>query len=296
MKRLKQWLNTLQLSLFSDDDVVVTPPALSPSPQPHLSNDIDSIGGFKQPADSRPITLHTRTDSHTVFYRIERTRRRTVGMLIDENGLRVRAGARVPIAEIERILHSRADWIIKHLRGMKDKPRLTLVPSLMIENGDVLNILGVATQIFWQERVPKFNSTDAKNWLYQAGTTRQIILRKVTPERQEQTMVDALTLILLAYLHQRAEQYAMQWQLNYRSIGLSNAKTLWGTCKSDGSLRLNWRLVFLDASLVDYVLAHELAHTVEMNHSRAFWAVVEKLCPDYKKRRELIKAYDLRNS
>ena len=77
---------------------------------------------------------------------------------------------------------------------------------------------------------------------------------------------------------------------------LSNAKTLWGTCRRDGLIRMNWRLVFLDEALVDYVLAHELAHTVQMNHSTAFWAQVARMCPDYKNLRRQLKQFDLRGA
>ena len=59
---------------------------------------------------------------------------------------------------------------------------------------------------------------------------------------------------------------------------------------------MNWRLVFLDEALVDYVLAHELAHTVQMNHSAAFWAQVARMCPDYKNLRRQLKQFDLRGA
>jgi len=59
---------------------------------------------------------------------------------------------------------------------------------------------------------------------------------------------------------------------------------------------MNWRLVFLEPELVDYVLAHELAHTVQMNHSPKFWQQVAVLCPDYLRLRKRMKHYDLRNA
>ena len=58
-------------------------------------------------------------------------------------------------------------------------------------------------------------------------------------------------------------------------------RTRWGSCSRIGGIRLNWRLIHLPSTQIDYVVAHEMAHLLEMNHSDRFWAVVERLCPDY---------------
>ena len=65
------------------------------------------------------------------------------------------------------------------------------------------------------------------------------------------------------------------------SIHLSSPISRWGSCNSQREVRLNWRLVHYPPQLIEYVIAHELAHLVEMNHSARFWAVVESLMPDY---------------
>ncbi|MFH1605020.1 MAG: M48 family metallopeptidase [Pseudomonadota bacterium] len=72
------------------------------------------------------------------------------------------------------------------------------------------------------------------------------------------------------------------------TLALSNARTQWGMCREDGRVRLNWRLIHLPLRLVDYVVAHELAHLREMNHSPRFWDEVGRIYPDYQAaRREL---------
>jgi predicted metal-dependent hydrolase len=64
-------------------------------------------------------------------------------------------------------------------------------------------------------------------------------------------------------------------------VAISNARTQWGVCTEGGRLRLSWRLVHFEPRLSDYVVAHEAAHLVEMNHSKRFWKVVEALYPDW---------------
>jgi len=72
-------------------------------------------------------------------------------------------------------------------------------------------------------------------------------------------------------------------------LALSSARTRWGSCSADGSIRLNWRLIHLPPDLIDYVIAHEAAHLVEMNHGPRFWATVERLYPDWRAARARLK-------
>lgn len=76
-------------------------------------------------------------------------------------------------------------------------------------------------------------------------------------------------------------------------VTVKNQKTRWGSCSAKGNVNFNYQLAFLPDELLDYVVIHELAHRRHMNHSRAFWAEVEKYCPDYLERREQLKEYSL---
>jgi predicted metal-dependent hydrolase len=68
-------------------------------------------------------------------------------------------------------------------------------------------------------------------------------------------------------------------------LRLSSARTRWGSCSHHGGISLNWRLIFMPLTVIDYVVCHELAHLKEMNHSPRFWSVVEQLCPDWRRLR-----------
>jgi hypothetical protein len=76
---------------------------------------------------------------------------------------------------------------------------------------------------------------------------------------------------------------------------LSSARTQWGSCTHDGWVRLNWRLVHFSPAVIDYVVAHELAHLHELNHSPRFWKAVEQLLPGFEAARDEIKGVDMRS-
>ena len=95
------------------------------------------------------------------------------------------------------------------------------------------------------------------------------------------------------YIERQVEYYAKIVGVTYGRISMRNQKTRWGSCSSQGNLNFNNRLLFVPKELVDYVVVHELAHRKEMNHSNAFWNVVEKYMPDYKERRKKLREYHI---
>ena len=88
---------------------------------------------------------------------------------------------------------------------------------------------------------------------------------------------------------ERLAIYAEKLGVNYRAYALSSAATRWGSCSSDGKIRLNWRLIHFPLSIIDYVVAHELAHLREMNHSPRFWETVESIFPEFREARQTLK-------
>jgi predicted metal-dependent hydrolase len=90
-------------------------------------------------------------------------------------------------------------------------------------------------------------------------------------------------------LEDRVAQFAMRMGLTCRSVRITDAKERWGSCNAAGSLNFAWRLVMAPPPVIDYVIVHELAHLVEMNHSRRFWGRVGRILPDYAQRRKWLR-------
>ena len=92
---------------------------------------------------------------------------------------------------------------------------------------------------------------------------------------------------------QRVQYYSLKMDVTYNRVSVRNQKTRWGSCSSKGNLNFNYRLFYLPEELLDYVVVHELAHRLHMNHSKDFWQEVERYFPDYKECRKQLKEVEL---
>ena len=92
-----------------------------------------------------------------------------------------------------------------------------------------------------------------------------------------------------AWINKRTQLWAEQMKLHPKKVKFRAPKTRWGSCSSAGSINFNWKLIVFNPEVIDYVIIHELAHLQHLNHSRTYWELVEKHCPDYKIYEKVLK-------
>ena len=213
---------------------------------------------------------------HLLEYRLVRSKRRSIGFLIDEDGLRITAPKWVTIAEIENAICEKQRWIFTKLAERRERSARRLQPHMQWCDGAVLPYLG-------NDITLRIVAAQASGVTYH-DETRELTV-SLPPEAGEQQLKDRvqgwLQLEAKRVFAERLPVYAEKLGVTYRSFALSSATTQWGSCTAEGRIRLNWRLIHFALPLIDYVIAHELSHLREMNHSPRFWATVQSIFPEF---------------
>jgi predicted metal-dependent hydrolase len=227
--------------------------------------------GGDRPGDegtSRRIVLA----GENIDYRLVRARRRSIGMQIGLSGLTVRAPRWVTIREIDATLTERCAWILRSLAEWRARRRDVLPREW--KTGAPILFLGRELALAVHSARKREICADLLNLTVRhpaAEDERQVaafVGRWLREEAQR----------LLA---PRVAEYAGRIASTAPTLKLSNARSEWGSCNQQGVIRLNWRLVQLPPELALYIVAHEVAHLVELNHSPRFWSLVEALLPGH---------------
>lgn len=240
-------------------------------------------------AEGEPPLKRIVLGAHTIDYALRRSTRRSIGFMIDDDGLRVTAPRRCTQADIDNAIRAKQRWILTKLleRGERRVLRQERAP-LEWKDGARLPYLGGEITLRLEDAARSHCQFDADNRELWIG---------VVPGLSEWQLKERVKLWFQAeakkLFKERLEFFAPQLNVNYRAFALSSAGTRWGSCTIDGNIRLNWRLVHYPPSLVDYVVVHELAHLREMNHSPRFWATVAEAYPDYDGARLALKKRSL---
>ncbi|GAB3627166.1 SprT family zinc-dependent metalloprotease [Pandoraea terrae] len=224
-------------------------------------------------------------EAQPLYYRFKRSSRRTIGFMIDEAGLSVTAPRWVTLAEVEAAILEKKRWIFSKIAEYRERATRRAIPKIHWADGATLPYLGhkltirlgghpgaslydIATHTLWLDLPPQAAPTQMRDrvqgWLQQEA-------RKLFATR--------------------LDVYGERLGVRHTALALSSAATRWGSCSADGRIRLNWRLIHFPLGVIDYVVAHELAHLKEMNHGPRFWRAVASIFPEFEAARDTLKSH-----
>jgi predicted metal-dependent hydrolase len=218
-------------------------------------------------------------------YRLRRARRRSIGFQIDDQGLTVSAPRWVPLREIEAAIAEKQRWITAKQREWQEWRARRRLPQVRFVHGAALPYLGgeVALRLGTSSAVTTLDAAE----LHVA----------LPPDASELRVRDTVQAWLQSearrVFQERIERFADRIHPRYAGWTLSSARSQWGSCTHDGRVRLSWRLIHFSLPVIDYVVAHELAHLAELNHGPRFWNTVAQLLPGFEIARNEIRRVDM---
>ena len=219
-------------------------------------------------------------------YTLSRSRRRTIGFSVSAQGLRVTAPRWVPLADIEGVLSTKTDWIWRKWQEVQVREQRLAALHGAWREGAELPYLGAPLRL-------RRSLGGASVWTEASDEGPAGLALPLAEGADDQAWRQALARWLQAqarrHFRPRLDHFAERAGLPAPALRLSGARTRWGSASARGVISLNWRLMHLAPTLIDYVIAHEVAHLHEMNHSPRFWAAVAALMPDYDEHRRALR-------
>jgi len=214
------------------------------------------------------------TEKFTIKY----AKRKTLSLTITKNAI---IEVRAPLGTSKKIINDFVEknksWIEEHYTTVKTQ--VDCRDGFQLNFGDHLLFFGKTYALV---------AIDEKN----TGFNGECFYahRFLSPEGLKNEVVKTYRDLAQQVLAQQVQNISQHMRLKPLAVKINGAKSRWGSCSSKGNLNFSWYLVMADEDTVNYVVVHELAHLLEMNHSPKFWKIVEQILPNYKQEKNKLKA------
>jgi predicted metal-dependent hydrolase len=226
----------------------------------------------KQPLrtkEGKVLTLGLRQIPYTlVSSRLARTVHIKISL---KNGLEVVTPFRFNPNHVDRFLKDKQEWIIRHMGRMS---------QLKKSQPDFAD--GATIRIFGQPvKIRIFKQPNGRGYVTETADEMKIFCGGSILSAKKNLTVH-LKKIAREYLTRKTHELSKIMGVNYNRIAIRSQASRWGSCSRENNLNFNWKLIFFDPEVVNYVIMHELAHTVQHNHSEKFYSFLAQFCPNYK--------------
>lgn len=216
---------------------------------------------------------------------IKRKRQKYIRIRVADEHITVSAPWYSSLKEMENFLMEKQQWVDNTLRKISVNKRQ--LDTLREKNGNKILLRGV-----WK---PLIHNPWDKNGRWQFIEQDDRVLYGTPDGRRRppdpDTIYQFYRRLADTEIRQRLMRQAAELPFSFEKVFIRSQKTKWGTCSSQGNLSFNWRLIKCPMFVLDYLIIHELCHTVHMNHSGEFWKLVGRHCPDYERAKLWIREH-----
>ncbi len=216
-------------------------------------------------------------DKHLEYILI-RSKRKTIGITIDKNGLvKVTSPYRVSESYINELILKKASWIHKKITELENSLANTSSPKKFI-NGETFLYLGKEFEL----KICRSNNCKKAHVKLEGKNIVIVAPNIFNADSIKQTLRLWYIEQFKHIVSERINYYSSKIGVFPQKVTIREQKTRWGSCSNKGNINLNWKLIMAALEILDYVIVHELCHMIAMNHSEEFWKVVEAYSPQYK--------------
>jgi predicted metal-dependent hydrolase len=203
-------------------------------------------------------------------------RKRTAEIKVINSQVIVAVPQTLSEVRIESLINKRRGWIRKKLALQS---QVTPFKPKEFVTGEAFSYLGRNYRL----KLTRNDSVKLKNGYFYAGDSSK------GKTHVKAALTDWYQSHATHRLTQKTQRYAELLGVMPRSTTVRDFKTKWGSCSIRGDIAYNWRIIMAPHGIVDYVVAHELSHLIEHNHSAKFWSALEKTLPDYRDKKQWLK-------
>lgn len=215
-----------------------------------------------------------------IDYTLKRSKRKTASIQIERDGqVSLRVPMRMLIREIEALVEEKEAWILRHLAKRQEINRRK--NERQYGDGEHFPYLGKSYGLKIVEDQPEPLMLKSGSFCLQASHQSSVKAAAAFKSFYREKGIMQIGV--------RVAHFQAMMGVSAKRIRIVETKTRWASCSSKGNLNFHWKCLMLPKKVFDYIIVHEVAHLVHLNHSKRFWEQVAKIMGDYKEHREWLK-------
>lgn len=205
-----------------------------------------------------------------IKYKLLKERRKSIKIFINEGKVIIKTPLFVSNELIDNIIYKNREWIKKALEKYEENKKGFMEGERFL--------------FFGEEYILRFDNNITNDFMIR-DKFFYIKYKNSAKEALKRLYIDEAK----RYIPNRVDKLSKKFGIEYGKIRINSAKTRWGSCSSKKNLNFSYRLIMCPKDVIDYVIIHELSHITHMNHSKKFWTLVSKRCPNYKAHEKWLK-------
>ena len=215
----------------------------------------------------------------SINYSLIKSSRKSIGIIVNSDGsVVVRAPHRATKKEIDEVINKRFDWILKHKKKFEEQGPAYSKREFV--DGEKHLFLG--KEYIMRVTVGAFNNVTINGEFIDIECKNESMVKPLMEQWYRQKANKLIPQIITPIV----DKFNSLYDVSPNKISLKNMKSRWGSCSSKANISMNIKLIKSTESCIEYVMAHELCHLLQMNHSKNYYSLLTEFMPDWRERKK----------